>query len=308
MNKILKVIRNRNFVFFLSLFAGLVVPQGAALTKPLTLPALAVVMTLSTLGISGNMFRSVEDLVRPAVVGILLNYFLLSGSILALSALLVRDENLRIGFVVIAATPPGVAIIALTDFMHGDRLLSLMGTVWGHLGALVIMPLIFLIFLGKAFFDPVRLLIIIGQLIVAPLVVSRILIATGLEERIRPVKGPLTNWGFFIVMYTIVGLNRDVFIGRPLSLLPVAIIAVAGTFLLGMLIELTATRFRRAHPETVSMVLLGTIKNYGLAGGLALSLFSRETAAPASVTMVFMIAYFIWLSIRKGDSKPRVKV
>ena len=172
MNKVLKVIRNRNFVFFLSLFAGLVVPQGAALTKPLTLPALAVVMTLSTLGISGNMFRSVGGLVRPAVVGILMNYFLLSGSILALSALLVRDESLRVGFVVIAATPPGVAIIALTDFMHGDRLLSLMGTVWGHLGALVIMPLIFLIFLGKAFFDPAKLLIIIGQLIVAPLAAS----------------------------------------------------------------------------------------------------------------------------------------
>ena len=108
-------------------------------------------------------------------------------------------------------------------------------------------------------------------------------------------------------MYTIVGLNRDVFIENPISLLPVAIIAVATTFFLGTLINLTARRFRRAHPEAVSLVLLGTIKNYGLAGGLALSLFDKETATPASVTMVFMIVYFIWLSFGKSDSKTRSK-
>ena len=48
-----------------------------------------------------------------------------------------------------------------------------------------------------------------------------------------------------------------------------------------------------------SLVLLGTLKNYGIAGGLALTLFSQETALPATVSSVFMIVYIIWLNFKK---------
>ncbi len=47
-----------------------------------------------------------------------------------------------------------------------------------------------------------------------------------------------------------------------------------------------------------SLVLLGTLKNYGLAGGLALALFSRKTSVPATVSAVFMIVYIIWLELK----------
>ena len=197
MSKVFKVIKNRNFVLFLALFSGLFVPYGAAQTRSFALPALAVVMTLSTLGISGKMFRSIGGLIRPAAVGIVMNYFILGGFILLLNALLIRDEGLWAGFVIVAATPPGVAIISLTDFMHGNRWLSLMGTVGGYLGALAVMPLVIFSFLGTAFFEPSKLLITIGQLIIAPLVASRILIYAGLDKRIEPIKGGLTNWSFF---------------------------------------------------------------------------------------------------------------
>jgi BASS family bile acid:Na+ symporter len=48
-----------------------------------------------------------------------------------------------------------------------------------------------------------------------------------------------------------------------------------------------------------SLVLLGTLKNYGIAGGLALALFSKKTAIPATVSSVFMIVYIIWLDFQK---------
>lgn len=57
-------------------------------------------------------------------------------------------------------------------------------------------------------------------------------------------------------------------------------------------------------PEKVltSLVLLGTLKNYGLAGGLALALFSKKTSVPATVSAVFMIVYIIWLELKlKGN-------
>jgi bile acid:Na+ symporter, BASS family len=46
-------------------------------------------------------------------------------------------------------------------------------------------------------------------------------------------------------------------------------------------------------------VLLGTLKNYGLAGGLALSFFDTKTALPSTVSVVFMIIYIIWLEFKK---------
>jgi len=56
----------------------------------------------------------------------------------------------------------------------------------------------------------------------------------------------------------------------------------------------------RIESETItSLVLLGTLKNYGLAGGLALALFSKRTAVPATVSVIFMIVYIIWLGFKR---------
>jgi len=46
-----------------------------------------------------------------------------------------------------------------------------------------------------------------------------------------------------------------------------------------------------------SLVLLGTFKNYGLAGGLALVFFNPETAIPATVTSTISILYIIYLEM-----------
>ena len=86
---------------------------------------------------------------------------------------------------------------------------------------------------------------------------------------------------------------------RPLSLAPVAVIAVASTFLLGWGIEEAGNIFRVPRGRVVSLILLGTLKNYGLAGGLSLALFSSHTAVPATVSSVFMIVYIIWLQFKK---------
>ncbi len=44
-----------------------------------------------------------------------------------------------------------------------------------------------------------------------------------------------------------------------------------------------------------SLVLLGTIKNYGLASGLAIAFFNKQTALPAAVSSIFMFVHIIWL-------------
>jgi BASS family bile acid:Na+ symporter len=295
----LRLLRDRNFILFSALALGLLWEGGAQWTKSLTLPALALVMTLSTMGISTRELRAPRALLVPALSGLGINYALLGGFILGLNALLIRDEALRSGFIIIAAVPPAVAIIPFTGFLNGNSTFSLIGSIGGYLGALIITPLMVLGLLGTASIEPLKLFIIMVQLIIAPLILSRILIRTGISMKIEPFKGTIINWSFFLVAFTIVGLNRTVFLGRPLSVIPVALIALASTFLLGLIIERVGDLLRIEPKTLTSLILLGTLKNYGLAGGLALALFSKQTAVPATVSVIFMIVYIIWLGYKR---------
>jgi BASS family bile acid:Na+ symporter len=296
--------RNRDFILVSAVLCGLILGQGANWTQPLVLPALAVVMTLSTMGVRSEMLRSPRELWRPALAGLFLNYLMLGGVLLGLSSLMVRETAMKDGFVLLVAVPPAIAVIPFTDFLRGNTAFSLLATVACYLGALIITPLIALAFLGTSYIEPRSLIMVIVELIALPLLISRVLLWISLASRLEPIKGAITNWSFFIVTYTIVGLNQELFLQRPLTLVPVAVIALISTFLLGAVIDRAGRSMGIDRSTLTSLVLLGTLKNYGIAGGLALALFSKTTAIPASVSSIFMIVYIIWLDLQKRRTSP----
>jgi BASS family bile acid:Na+ symporter len=300
-----KLLRDRNVIMLLGLVIGLAWGDGAPWTEPLTLPGLAMVMTLSTIGISGSLFRPIGTIVTPGLAGIAMSYVVFAGVTLTLNLLFVGDPALRTGFVLLAAVPPAVAVIPFTLFLKGNTAFSLIGTIGGYLGGLVIMPLITLVFIGAGFLNPFKVILILGELILAPLIASRILMWLRLDRYLEPVKGTIINWTFCVFTYTVVGLNRDIFLHRPGSLLAVAAIAVASMFFLGWVIERVGRLMGLSDEVTTSLVLLGTLKNYGIAGGIALALFSREAAMPATISAVFMILYIVWLEYRKRWAAAR---
>ena len=288
----------------LALVLGVFLGHGAVWTRPFVLPVLALVMTLSTMAVSSQIFRSPRSLLVPALVGNLMSYLVLTGMLLGIAGLLIEDTSLWKGFVILAAVPPAIAVIPFSEFLKGNHSYALIGTMGAYLGGLILMPLIALFFIGTSFIDPLKILVVMIELIVIPLVLSRILLWTRADRWIGGIKGTLTNWSFFVVTYTIVGLNRDLILNDPLSLLPVAVIAVASTFLLGYLVELAGKVLKIDPKITITLVLLGTLKNYGLAGGVALMIFDKQTAVPATVSTIFMIVYIAWLSV-KGLRKKR---
>jgi bile acid:Na+ symporter, BASS family len=294
---------NRNFIFTLSIVLGLAFPQLAGLTEPLTLPVLALIMMLATLNVPGNIFRNPRSLIIPSLGGILMSYLVQGGVTLALSALLIHQENLRIGFILIAAVPPAIAVIPFTVILYGNVPYSLTGTIAAYLAALLLVPLLFLLLLKGGFGGPWHIITIMFLLIGFPLIASRIAIRFGFHARIAACRGLLIDWGFFIVLYTIIGLNRDLILGEPSTIVPVAFIIFAGTFMLGFLIEKTGSLLQVDRKTIISLVLLGTMKNQGIAGGLALSLFSRDAALPAAVSTIIMILYFIWLDVRRNRKR-----
>ena len=293
------LLRNRNSIFLLALGMGLFLPHAVEMTRHLVLPALAIAMSLSTMEIETALFRQTRSLLVPALTGIIMSYIVLGNVIIGMATLLLSNEMLWTGFVLLAAVPPAIAVIPFSGFLRGNSSFSLFGTVGGYLGGLVIMPLIAVTLLRSLSFDPFTLVVITLELIVLPLAVSRLLIRKGWKERIEPYRGAATNWCFFVVLYTLIGLNRHIILDRTLTLLPIASIAFISMFILGFIIDRTGGLFHIPRETRISLVLLGTLKNQGLAGGLALTLFGREAALPGAVATIIMIPYIIWLDLMK---------
>jgi len=299
MKLIAKLLRDRNVIMLIGIGVGLAWGGGAKWTEPLTLPGLAVVMTLSTMGISGSTFRPISSVFSPAFAGIVMTYLVFAGTILPLNLLFVKDPALRTGFILLAAVPPAIAVIPFTLFLKGNTVFSLIGTIGAYLGGLVLMPAITLLFIGADFLNPFKVVLILVELMVAPLIAGQILTWARLDRFLTPVKGTIINWSFCVFTYTVVGLNREIFLHNPASLISVAIIATLSMFFLGWAIDRVARFLKLSDEVTTSLVLLGTLKNYGIAGGIALTLFSKEAAMPSTVSAVIMILFIIWLEYRK---------
>ncbi len=299
MERVIHILRNRDFILIMALAFGLLSGGGARWTEKAILPALALVMTLSTMGVPASIFLSPGKLVAPALIGIGVNYGILGSLLLGASNLFIGEEALRDGFVIMTAVPPAIAVIPFSVILNGNQNFALIATIGCYLCALILTPLIALHFLGAAFGDPGKIATIMIELILLPLLLSRVLLWMRWAERIDPFKGTITNWSFFLVTYTIVGLNRQLFFDRPFALVPPALIALASTFLMGWVIQWVSRLIRVDSKTMISLVLLGTQKNTGLAAGLALTLFGEKTAVPATITTIFMLVYMIWLSFRQ---------
>ena len=294
------MLTNRNFIFSLAMITGLTFPHLSSWMEPLIFPVLALIMTLAITNVPNSFFKSLRSLFVPSIAGILMNYLILGGATLAMGAWLINREDIWIGFVLVAVVPPAVAVIPFTNILGGNTSYTLAGTVASYIGALVIMPLTFLILIGADFVATPKLMRIMILLIALPVVASRLIIRTGINNRIASYQGQITNWGFFIVLYTLVGLNRETIFREPLILIPVGAICFITTFLLGFLIECIGRRLKMSEENLISLVLLGTMKNQGIAGGLAISLFTPEAALPAAVSTIFLFLFFMWLDVKRN--------
>jgi BASS family bile acid:Na+ symporter len=228
-----------------------------------------------------------------------MNYGVLGGAILLISQVWPLDTALSEGFTLVAAVPPAVAVIPFTTFLNGDIIYSLIGTLGCYVASLFITPTIIWLLIGPSV-NVQNLFITLIELIILPLVLSYVLQHTRLVARIFSVKGLLTNWSFFIIVYTVVGLNRDVILREPLSLLPAVIIVVIVTFVLGYVIERVGLWLRIEPKKITSLVLLGTYKNTGFAAGLALALFNQQTAIPSTIYTIIMLSTIIILDLKRA--------
>jgi len=285
-------------LFLLAGLAGIILPQGAQIGTTLALPALTVILTIALLRMPRGFFRNPGPLVIPAIWGNIMNYFILANFIIWPSLFLIRDENLWVGIVLIAAVPPALSIMPLAKLFRVQSKDLFGGLSGAYVGAILITPLIGIGFLKYIPLNYSGIILLVLELIVLPLALSRVAVDKDWDKIFAPYTEIINDWCLFIVFYALAANCRYLIFHRPLDLVFIAAIAVASTFLLGYVIEKICVFYRIPQEKIISLILLGTMKNHVLAGGIALAVFSKQAAPPAIVFIFVMFIYEIWLKHR----------
>jgi BASS family bile acid:Na+ symporter len=292
----LRYLKNRNLLLLTAFLSGLIWGDAAHLLKGLILPALVLIMSLSTTHITLNELIQVKKYLKDILIITLIHYPFLSGLILLANHFWVKDPDLRVGYIVMAAIPSAVAVIPFTYLLQGEMAVSLIGSAWIYLFALIAAPLISLHFLEVAKIEPFRLVLTLLQLILIPFFLSRFLLKWRGFHPFQPKAGILINFGFALILYIVIGMNRKVFFSHPDLLILISGIAILRTFVSGHLIDLLSRGLKVDEKRRVSYVLFGSYKNLGLAAAISILLFNERAAIPSAITTIFEFLFLIWFT------------
>ena len=292
-----------HILFLLAIGIGILFPQAAEFASPLTYPALTVILTITLLRFPRGFFPRHKPPLSGALWGNVRNYLVMGNLIIIASIFLISDGGmLWVGMILVAAAPPATTIIPLGNILRIDKRSMFSGMAGAYMGALLIAPLIgygFLKFIPLD--DPMSLILAIFMLILLPLLLSRHAVDKDWDKLIENHKGYITDGCFFIIFYALASGTRYVVIHNPMDVVFIIVIAVLSTFLLRFIINLIGNYYGISKEKISALVFLGTMKNYALAGAIALNVFNKQAALPALVFSVVMFIYTIWLKFSMGN-------
>jgi len=303
MKLLYNIFLNRNFILVFAVIMGMVLGDYAVYFKEYTIYVLALTMIFSTTGIESKALLPVKKLLKPMLVGTLLNYFIFGIVVLVLAWLLMPTKELFMGFVVIVAAPPGVAVIPFAGILKGDIEYSILGVFGAFLASIAIAPAIIELFAKNADVSSWSLFMLMIKLVLVPLILSRLLLIKPIFKYVAKIRGKVVDWGFAIIIFTAVGMNRDVFFSNPGVLLLSTIVLLAATFGIGTIYELFSKKMEIKPGRSITQVLLLTIKSSGFSVVTALTLFGKEAAIPSAILAVIVLLYLLFLSIRMEIKK-----
>jgi BASS family bile acid:Na+ symporter len=296
MNRIFKIASNRNVILLSALTCGFLIPTGGKLFSGYIIYLLALIMSFSTTGVNLKMLSELKSVTKITLLSVFLNYIVQGGIILTL-AWFFTDKATFYGFVVIAASPPGVAIIPFTYAFKGDLNYSFKGFLGTYLLSIILTPLIITVFANDANIDIRHLLILIVQIIVIPMVISRIFLLKKLIGTVEKLRGSVVDWGFALILYTAVALNKDIIINNTNTVISSFFILFVGIFLTGT-VFLYVNRKSKNPEKIISKNLMLTVKSSGFAVATILALFDKSSAIPAAVLSIMVLLYIITMGFQ----------
>jgi len=289
----LKKYINRNLLLVFAVLLGIVFPKFAIDLKPFTFWILAFVMLASLTAISNKVLSSFKKLIKPMLIGVVLNHIVFGFFVIIAAYVFSFDINLFYGFIIIAATPPGVAIIPFTAKLNGNIEYSIIATFGAFLASVFLSPLIIKFFSGSSAVNSFQILKSMVLLILVPFALSRLLLFDKIKPILIKTRGTFVDIGFSLIIYTSVGLNSHVFYNDLLLLGELVLAFIFIMFLGGKLLEVILQK-KVSKDIIVANKLIFTIKSSGFAVVTAIQVFGNEAAVPATVMSVMVLVYLLF--------------
>ena len=302
MRAITSVILNRNSLLVLAVILGLVFGEKAGVLQDYTLYILGTVMAFSLTGIKNNSLLPLRNLFIPFLSGIVLNYLVFGTVLILMTVLFINDNDLFLGFMAIAAAPPGVGIIPFTQMLGGDLKYSMLGVFGAFLGSLILAPLILWIFASGQEISILDYAILMVQMVMIPFIISRILIIPRIFKVAEKIRGQVANWGFALIIFAAVGINSHIFIADFNILLAVSSVLVISIFGLGIIYSLILKALSVGYEKRLSRIMLATLKSSGFSAATAFTLFGNKAAVPSAVMSVVVLMFFLYLSFTSDQA------
>jgi BASS family bile acid:Na+ symporter len=296
----MQVINHREFVLFFAVFCGLAFGEFTSKLADISIYALGFVMIMSTTSFTFRSWIPLSKTFKQLGIAMILNYVILGGTSIALAYLLFPgEENLyfRIGFILIAAAPPGPSIIPYSALLKGKLDFAITTVIGGHLLAIVLSPLIISLFLGNSMIDPLGIVWVMVKLVLVPIAISRLLRAKTIYPKVQAHKDNMVKWGLFLVITPIVGLSRDVFFSHPDLLLKFSIIFIVTMYVVGFGYAFISKKRKAERDSVITSALTLVIKSSAFAAVTALEFFDEKAAMPAAVLSVFVTLYAVFFSM-----------
>jgi len=301
---LINFVKNRNFILILSLLAGIFLPQGAVYLKHYTSWILVAVMLFSTSGIAFSALTDFRYLLKVTAVSILLNFVVLGSAILGLAYFLIDDPLIFAGFLVVAAGPPGVVVVPFSYSFKSDVRFAMSGILGAYLVSIFLTPLIISQLSSEtiAYSSLVKTMLII---VVFPLLLSRLLRLKATAKFAERARGRVTDWGFALLIYTSIGLNKDLIFSDIDLLIRLLLVFGISMFGLGILYNVLMKK-RLAADKIISRNLMLTTKSTGFSVAAALAIFDERAAIPAAVLSVVVLFYLMSVNLLQRLTLPKI--
>lgn len=276
---------------------SLATPQTARLAIEFVPAALVIMMTFSTAEIQFRHLIQLREMWRRVLISTAINLLILTPIILAVANLMPDlDPSHLLGFSIMAASPPAIAVVGYTKILGGDVKLALLSNMLSYLLALLYTPILMALLLGNAQAATLNILFALALYIIVPMLLSRLLPrARGSQTLTAPI---VIGMGVVIV-YATTGSALQASFPTITELLEIGLVGLSRTFLSGIILFYSSILARAPVERAIVYSLFGSQKNLGLAAAIVLQLSGPESLLPIALCIPLEALFFATLlSIR----------
>lgn len=298
MTILFKWLTNRNVILPMGILIGFLFGDSVAPLKNFTIYIIGLVLALSTASFDFNHLKPVWKNLRPMVVALLMTFVLFPLVLLSLSSMIVSNEMLRIGLVIIAATPPAIAVIPFSANLGGDLRYTIQGVFGANLLAVIITPFLLIMLLGDSSLSSLQVFWIMMKMLVFPMAFSRLFRFKKVYPLVLKYRSVIIDYGFFIISFTVIGLSRNLLLEVSPLFWKTLVVLVITMFTAGFFLDEILLFLHVPHAFRIGSKMMFALKNAGFASVVALNLFDNPIVAlPAALLSVLLSVYYIVQSL-----------